>query len=259
MNFRAIVHLAIYLLGAHNASGGFLTFHFQGSLGGILGMVMVFLFGRLVWNQKFRTRSLKAGATLQIQLVPGMNAFTVQTLHNHTGYGYNTPLAKRLAKPFADFRDRSNSCVHIRKFIRYEKVLHAFGAQKITPLSVAWVLIDTGTRSSRSLPPAAKSWNGSQFLAFSGKSWARHIIWRGVLYFFNGLVFEHLHQKQWGGIFPWNIGFPVKFPSWGLRVLSDGKTIPPRQGEYSATIHADWLIVCTGTSLEHAFFTAGRL
>lgn len=48
MNFRAIVHLAIYLLGAHNASGGFLTFHFQGSLGGILGMVMVFLFGRLV-------------------------------------------------------------------------------------------------------------------------------------------------------------------------------------------------------------------
>ena len=38
MNFRAIVHLAIYLLGAHNASGGFLTFHFQGSLGGILGM-----------------------------------------------------------------------------------------------------------------------------------------------------------------------------------------------------------------------------
>lgn len=24
----------------------------------------------------------------------------------------------------------------------------------------------------------------------------------GVLYFFNGLVFEQLHQKQLGGIFP---------------------------------------------------------
>ena len=125
MNFRTIVHLAIYLLGAHNASGGFLTLRFQGSLGSILGT-----------DNGFSVWALSLRANISNPFFEGWCDIAYSTGSMYERLSREPCIIMRVYKPFAKLLAKFSQIFAIapRAYI--------LGTVNLIQKSVTWVLVD---------------------------------------------------------------------------------------------------------------------